>query len=95
MFSSLDMCLVSSPSKAYTPTAVIVDVKKPCYMPEQHLKVSSAYSKLNAFPCESKQIRLLKHRRRLSLKEESEKGTLFEYFFVACSCSTLLTIATP
>ena len=26
------MCLVSSPSKAYTQTAVIVDVKKPCYM---------------------------------------------------------------
>ena len=49
------------------------------------MKVSSAYSKLNTSPCESKQTRLLKHRRRLSLKEESEKGTLVEYFFVACS----------
>ena len=29
VFSSLDMCLVSSPSKAYTSKAVIVDEKKP------------------------------------------------------------------
>ena len=49
------------------------------------MKVSSAYSKLNASPWERKQIRLLKHRRRMSVKEESEKGTLVEYFFVACS----------
>ena len=49
------------------------------------LTVSSTYSKLNASPCESKQILLLKYLRRLSPKEESEKGTLLEYFFVACS----------
>ena len=79
------MCLVSSPSKAYTPTAVILDVKSLAMCIEQHLKVSSAYFKFKASPCERKQIRLLKHRRRLSLKEESEKGTLVEYFFVACS----------
>ena len=60
VFSSLDMFLVSSPSKAYTPTAVIVDVKKPCYMYSATSEVSSAYSKLNTSPCESKQIHFAK-----------------------------------